>query len=103
MPLINATIRNQKPRDKPYKMSDFKGCSFLVKSTGSGLWRQKYRIDGKEKLLVFVGSYPEASLARARQARDAAPTLLAAGKDPSHATQDRKREDKERRDLTFGS
>lgn len=102
MPLTDATIRNLKPRDKPYKVSDFDGLFILVKPTGSRLWHQKYRFDGKEKLLA-IGPYPEVSLAQARQARDAARALLAAGKDPSQAKQDRKREDKERRGLTFSS
>lgn len=102
MPLTDATIRSLKPRDKPYKVSDFEGLFLLVKPTGSRLWHQKYRIDGKEKLLA-IGSYPEVSLAQARLARDAARALLAAGKDPSEAKQERKREEKERRGLTFES
>jgi integrase len=102
MPLTDATIRNLKPRDKPYKVSDFEGLFLLVKPTGSRLWHQKYRIDGKEKLLA-IGSYPEVSLAQARLARDAARALLASGKDPSEVKQERKREEKERRGLTFES
>ena len=102
MPLTDATIRNLKPRDKPYKVSDFEGLFLLVKPTGSRLWHQKYRIEGKEKLLA-IGSYPEVSLAQARLSRDAARALLAAGKDPSEAKQERKREEKERRGLTFES
>jgi len=102
MPLTDTTIRNLKPRDKPYKVSDFEGLFLLVKPTGSRLWHQKYRIDGKEKLLA-IGSYPEVSLAQARLARDAARALLASGKDPSEVKQERKREEKERRGLTFES
>jgi integrase len=102
MPLTDAAIRNLKPRDKPYKVADFEGLFLLVKPTGSRLWHQKYRIDGKERLLA-IGPYPEVSLAQARVARDAARALLATGKDPSEAKQDRKREDKERRGLTFES
>ena len=75
MPLTDATIRNLKPRDKPYKVSEFEGLFLLVKPTGLRLWHQKYRIDGKEKLLA-IGSYPEVSLAQARQARDAARALV---------------------------
>jgi hypothetical protein len=100
MPLSDITIRNLKPRDKPYKVSDFEGLFLLVKPTGSRLWHQKYRINGKEKLLA-IGSYPEVSLAQARLARDAARALLASGKDPSEVKQERKREEKERRGLTF--
>jgi len=57
MPLTDATLRNPKPRHKPYKVSDFEGLFILVKQKGSRLWHQKYRIDGKEKLLA-IGSYP---------------------------------------------
>jgi Arm DNA-binding domain len=66
-----ANIPNPKPRDKPYRVSDFDGLFLLVKPTGSRLWFQKHRIDGKEKRLA-IGSYPEVSLALARLARDAA-------------------------------
>lgn len=71
MPLTDATIRNLKPRDKSYKMSDFEGLFLLVKPTGLRLWHQKYRIDGKEELLA-IGPYPQVSLTQARQVRDAA-------------------------------
>jgi hypothetical protein len=39
--------------------------------TRRGLWRLKYRIDGKEKLLA-IGAYPETSLGDARKRRDKA-------------------------------
>jgi hypothetical protein len=42
----------------------------------------KYRIDGREKALAF-GSYPQVSLAKAREARGEAKDMLAEGKDPS--------------------
>lgn len=100
MPLSDVTIRNLKPREKPYKVSDFDGLFVLVKPTGSRLWQFKYRVDGKEKLLS-IGPYPEIGLASARAARDAARALVAAGADPSLVKQDRKREDRERRGLTF--
>lgn len=100
MPLSDAAIRNLKPREKPYKVSDFDGLFVLVKPTGSRLWQFKYRLHGKEKLLS-VGPYPEVTLAEARAARDAARVLVAKGNDPSAAKQDQKREEKERRGLTF--
>jgi integrase len=102
MPLSDATIRNLKPREKAYKVSDFEGLFLLVKPSGSRLWHFKYRIDRKEKLLA-LGPYPEISLAQARVARDAARSLLAADQDPREVKQDRKRAEKERRGLTFES
>jgi len=41
----------------------------LVTPAGGKLWRLKYRIDGKEKLLA-IGAYPETSLSDARKWRE---------------------------------
>ncbi len=68
--------------DGPYKMADEKGLFLLVAPTGGKLWRMKYRVDGKEKLLSF-GGYPDVPLIRAREKRDEARRLLADGIDPS--------------------
>lgn len=100
MPLSDATIRALKPRDKPYKVSDFDGLFLNVKPTGSRLWQFKYRIGGREKLLS-IGIYPAVTLAQARAARDAARALVANGEDPSEAKQARKRQEAERGLLTF--
>jgi integrase len=100
MPLSDVKIRNFKPKEKAYKVSDFEGLFVLVKVSGSKSWRFKYRIDGKEKLLV-IGDYPAVSLAQARKARDAAKALLADGDDPSEAKQKDKRIRIEARGQTF--
>jgi integrase len=62
----------------------------------------KYRFAGKEKLLSF-GAYPAIGLAQARQLRDEARAVLAAGGDPSEVKQERKRADRERRGITFAA
>lgn len=90
MPLSDIKIRNLKSRDKAYKVSDFEGLFVLVKVSGAKSWRFKYRIDGKEKLLV-IGDYPAVTLAKARQARDLAKAKLADGIDPNEAKQEDKR------------
>ena len=90
MPLSDIKIKNLKAEEKPYKVSDFEGLFILVKVSGSKSWRFKYRVDGKEKLLV-IGDYPAHSLAHARKARDAAKALLAQGIDPNEAKQEEKR------------
>jgi integrase len=81
MPLNDATIRSASPRDKDYKLSDSGGLYLLIRSSGSKLWRQKYRFQRVEKTLSH-GTYPQVSLAAARQRREAAKALLDAGKDP---------------------
>lgn len=69
--LTDTAIRNAKPREKPYKVSDSQGLYLLVNPRGSKLWRVKYRINGVEWKLA-IGPYPEITLAEARAARDAA-------------------------------
>ena len=62
----------------------------LVTAAGGKLWRFKYRILGKEKLLA-LGAYPDVSLRDARERRDEARKLVAAGIDPSERKQMQKR------------
>ena len=82
MPLSDTSIRAVKPRDKAYKLADEKGLFLLVNPGGSKLWRLKYRIDGKEKVLA-LGAYPDVGLRDAREKRDDARKLIAAGVDPA--------------------
>jgi hypothetical protein len=82
MPLTDIEVRNAKPREKPYKLSDEKGMYLEVMPTGAKSWRMKYRHVGKEKRLA-LGVYPEVSLKDARAKRDTARSLLADGVDPS--------------------
>jgi Arm DNA-binding domain len=82
MPLDDLTIRNAKPREKPFKLFDEKGLFLLVNPVGSKLWRLKYPFAGKEKLLA-LGAYPEITLKTARTKRDQARLAISAGRDPS--------------------
>lgn len=84
MVLTDTAIRNAKPADKPYKVTDSQGLYLLVNPRGSKLWRIKYRIDGVERKLS-LGAYPEITLAEARAARDAACRQLAHAIDPNVA------------------
>ena len=81
MPLTDTAIKKAKPGDKPVKLSDGKGMYLLVNPTGSKLWRWKYRVLGKEKVMS-LGAYPDVSLAQAREGVDKARKILAAGDDP---------------------
>lgn len=81
MPLTDTAIKKVKPGPSPAKLSDGKGMYLLVTESGSKLWRWKYRADGKEKVMA-LGSYPDVSLAQAREAMGAARKVLAAGSDP---------------------
>lgn len=79
--LTVAAPQNAKPAAKPYKLYDERGLFLFVTPSGSRLWRLKYRIAGKEKLLA-LGAYPDISLKSARERRDDARKLIANGIDP---------------------
>lgn len=81
MPLTDSAIRTAKPAEKPVRMFDGGGLYLEVSPAGGKLWRLKYRFDGKEKRLSF-GSYPDVPLKAARERRDEARKVLAAGIDP---------------------
>lgn len=83
MALTDTAIRQAKPKDKPYKLSDSQGLYLDVRPSGSKLWRLKYRLSGKEKLYA-IGAYPGISLVEARTERDKARKLIASGTDPVH-------------------
>ncbi len=81
MPLTDTAIRKAKPADKPQRLFDGGGMYLEVSPAGGKLWRLKYRFGGKEKRLA-LGTYPETSLADARERREVARRLLAQGIDP---------------------
>jgi integrase len=100
MALTDITIRNAKPAAKPVKMADGAGMFLLITPAGGKLWRLKYRIDGREKLLS-MGAYPEIGLSEARKRRDAARALIAVGKDPSREKQRAKLRSLDQAENTF--
>lgn len=86
MALTDVAIRNAKPGAKAIKLADGNGMFLLVTPAGGKLWRLKFRIDGREKLLA-IGAYPEIGLGEARRRREEARELIALGKDPSREKQ----------------
>jgi integrase len=91
MSLSDAKVRNAKPQDKPYKITDGEGMFLLVHPSGSKYWRLKYHFAGREKLLA-LGVYPDVSLADAREKRAQARKALAAGNDPGEVKKEVKRQ-----------
>ena len=62
--LTDTQIRQAKPRERDFKLTDYDGLYLLVRSTGAKLWRLAYRFAGKQKSLAF-GAYPAVTLADA--------------------------------------
>lgn len=81
MPLTDTAVKQAKPALKPAKLSDGKGLYLLINPNGSKLWRWKFRVLGKEKVMA-LGAYPDTTLAQAREGLAKARKLLAAGADP---------------------
>lgn len=100
MALNDLMIRNAKPQDKPYKLLDANGLLLLIKPNGSKLWRYRYKYLGKENTISF-GSYPETSLAEAREERSKAKRLLQDKIDPSTIRKNEKRLAKFNADNSF--
>jgi integrase len=93
MPLTDTAIRNARPLDKPWKLTDAQGLYLLVKPNSAKHWYLKYRFEGRERKLAF-GAYPTVSLAIARKLREEARTALAAGADPGLKKQQSKQAQK---------
>ena len=82
--LTDKAVRAARGRDKAYKISDSGGLYLHVSPKNHKSWRFKYRFEKKERLLT-LGSYPDVSLAEAREKRDEARKILRTGRDPRHA------------------
>ncbi|WP_270292731.1 tyrosine-type recombinase/integrase [Enterobacter ludwigii] len=81
MALTDTKVRSAKPHEKEYTLVDGDGMFLLIHPNGSKYWRFRFRFGGKQHLMAF-GVYPETSLAGARQKREEARKLVAAGIDP---------------------
>ena len=64
--LTDAQIRKAKAADKPYKLTDGGGLHLYIAPAGGKLWRLRYELERKEKLLS-IGPYPTVGLADARE------------------------------------
>lgn len=98
MPLTDRTIRNLTTSAKASKHSDGGGLYLFIPLSGSKLWRMAYRFNGKQKTL-YLGGYPEISLAEARTKRSRARKQISEGVDPSEEL----RRDKIRQQFAAGN
>ncbi len=87
--LTDTKLKNLKPQDKLYKVSDRDGLYVAVLTSGTISFRYDYRINGRRETLV-IGQYGRdgISLAEAREELIAAKKLLKAGLSPAAAKRD---------------
>lgn len=97
--LTNIAVKNAKPKDKPYKLTDGLGLYILVKKTGK-YWRYDYRFNNKRKTLA-LGVYPDVSLEDAREAHRTARKQVLDKADPSHERKIEKIKSKIQTENTF--
>ncbi|MBU2883006.1 tyrosine-type recombinase/integrase [Psychrosphaera sp. B3R10] len=83
IPLTNTQVKQAKPKDKQYKLSDGDGLQLRVKPSGSKTWLlDYYHPYTKKRQSMSFGSYPEVSLSAARGMRANAKELLSQQIDP---------------------
>lgn len=94
----DVTIRSIRPGDPRKRLGDGGGLYLLlfVKGGAHG-WRFDYSVGGKRKT-ISLGTYPEVSLAAARERARVAREQVAAGIDPSAVRQSDKQHQTETRD-----
>jgi integrase len=80
--LTANAVKNARPKEKPYKLSDRDGLYLLVKPTGVRYWRMNYRFNGQQRTLSF-GRWPEIMLSDAREMLFEARRKLAKRIDPA--------------------
>lgn len=96
-PLSDTEIKNAKPRDKEYNLSDGDGLTLRIKTTGSKLWLfNYYRPFINKRTNIGFGKYPEVTLASARKKREEARRLLSEDIDPKEHKIDVNRQQRER-------
>lgn len=82
--LTDAALRNLKPKEKPYKVTDRDGLYVYVLKSGTISFRYNYAINGRQETLV-LGRYGSdgIKLSEARELLVEAKKTLAAGRSPA--------------------
>lgn len=77
-PLSDTQVKNAKPQDKIYKLSDGAGLQLKIFPNGSKTWILDYiKPTTQKRTNLSLGSYPAVSLKAAREKRQECRELLA--------------------------
>lgn len=88
-PLTDTEIKNAKPKEKKYTLSDGNGLQLVIKPDGKKIWEIRYTVEGKPKTTT-AGTYPSVSLKDARNKRDQFKNKANAGIDPIKERKEKK-------------
>lgn len=104
-PLNDKTLNSLKAKEKAYTKSDGDGLRILVKPDGTKLWEFEYTSPTlKKRRKTSFNTYPQTTLAIARDKRNAFVKLIREGIDPLEQKQEIKKEineENQRRKDTF--
>lgn len=79
--LTDRKLTRLKPTADTQRLYDGKGLVLIVPPTGASMWRFDFRLNGKRRSMS-LGTYPDVTLAKARQKLTEARALVADGIDP---------------------
>lgn len=102
MKLNNIKIKNAKPKDKMYRLSDGDNLYLEVTPNGKKRWTLAYRFNDKRKQ-VAIGSFPLISLAESRELKLEQQKLLLKGIDPVEHKRQQKLDYKSKYEHNFES
>ncbi|AOM40222.1 tyrosine-type recombinase/integrase [Xenorhabdus hominickii] len=103
MPLTDIKVRNAKPKDKPYNITDDKGLYIEVRPSGAKFWRYRFWITPTKDGRYTIGEYPYVSLAEARKEAEWARHQVKKGLNPTEVKKLNKKSLDEYRLNTFKS
>ncbi|GAB55004.1 DNA integration/recombination/inversion protein [Glaciecola punicea ACAM 611] len=92
MSLTDTAIRNAKPKEKAWKLSDGGGLYLLIKTSGYKSWKYDFRLDNTRGSYT-IGNYPDIGLKLARREHRDARELVAMGINPKQIKIQRKVKD----------
>ncbi len=89
--LTAKQVQSAKPKDKLYRLSDGGNLYFCVRPSNSRSWQFRYTKPGQNKVTYMsFGTYPDITLAEAREKALAARKLISEGIDPQLAREEQK-------------
>jgi len=105
-PLTDTQVKNAKPKPKgepkQYRIADGGGLYLRVQPWGAKKWLFNYqRPYSKQRTNIIIGSYPEFTLAEARELRAEYKRLLAHNIDPQEYKKQEKEKEIKKRQSTF--
>ena len=94
--ITELSIKQAKPKEKQYKLTDGEGMYLRIYPNGSKYWQLQYWFEGKQKVFS-LGVWPDVSLKEARDERFEAKKKIKVGIDPN----DKRKENLDKQKLYY--